>query len=153
MRCGCECGTYEWTELGLAAADHDFVLLAIGGHVVDVVAALALRPEEVVVVAVGVEVGALDRGRGRIGGDSDGLVAEPLQSVGEQGGLLNTTPEGAESEDVRVVRHEQVAVDGVVGVARGGLDARAAVVCPGAWVHGARGCDADGAVLRAEGGD
>lgn len=130
----------------------DLVLLPRGRLVRIEAAALAHGEEEVVVVSVlGNEGGFLgvrarglvrDAGGGRARGDGQGRVVHAHR--------VQVAPEGAEGHDDVGAVVVGGAVDGVVGAAGLGGDAGCAVVGPGVEVGG--GGDADGGVLRAEGG-
>lgn len=132
------------------AADHDFILIARGREVGRRVAASTGREEEVVKISP-LELVAAFHGAaaGGILGEVGGAAGDAEGRVGH-GDLEDVVPVGAEGEEghgVGVVL-EEVAVDAVVGGAGG--DADAAVVGPGAGVHGLGGGDSDVRVLGAD---
>lgn len=132
------------------AADHDFILIARGREVGGRVAASTGREEEVIEISP-LELVAAFHGAatGGVLGEVGGAAGDAEGRVGH-GDLEDVVPVGAEGEEgdgVGVVL-EEVAVDAVVG--RAGGDADAAVVGPGAGVHGLGGGDSDVRVLRAD---
>ena len=133
----------------LGPADIDLVLLA-RRRVVGVVPAADTRAEEEVVVALTVvhERTLESMFAGGIKGNVE-WSARRGSGVGGHGHLEDVGPKGAKGQGVgtRGSILDEVAVNGVVGGTSGRGDASAAVVSPGAGLHGGGGGVSDGGIL------
>lgn len=145
--------TYKRPRRRVRPADHDLVFLPLRRPLSVVLAALAARPKEVVPRAVVEQVRTL-------GGAAAGVVElDVVRGAGGGGGrgahrdLVEAAPEASEGEVVAAAVLEEVAVDGIVGIAVSGLDACAAKVLPITWMHGGGGGEGDPRVLRAPAAD
>ena len=138
-----------------ASADLDLVLLPGRRPSRVVSAADTPRVEQIVVPAPVEHEAALDWvAAGGIIRYLHGAGAGGLARARAHADLLDIAPEAAEIELVFASGQlDEVSVDGVVGLPRGAGHTRAAVVRPGAYIHGGARGHTDGAILRAECGD
>jgi hypothetical protein len=133
-------GVDEATGGACRPAHADLVLGAAGGLAGVVAAADTLAPEEVVVARAVVHERAL------LGVVARGLVGDLVRRRGDRLGraghrrLVDVSPEGPKVHVVGRADGDQVRVDGIIGLGRGGRDSGGAVVGPGAVFESGRCC-------------